>query len=118
MAEEQAKEQNTTVAKALKAILKQEQVTGIYPLLQHWINGPQTGSIDELWTPDNLMDIKNTMWTAVIEQQVILKALIKNGKAHFAQVSHTPFASGPVTDLLGPFTQIQLVLTENSTRQI
>jgi hypothetical protein len=24
-------------------------------------------------------------------------------KAHFAQASHTPFASGPVADLLGPF---------------
>jgi hypothetical protein len=33
MAEEQAKEQNTSVANALKAILKRAQETGIYPLL-------------------------------------------------------------------------------------
>jgi hypothetical protein len=67
MAEEQAKEQNTSVANALKAILKQEQETGIYPLLQHWINEPQTGTIDKLWTPNNPMDIENTTWTAVVE---------------------------------------------------
>jgi hypothetical protein len=67
MAEEQAKEQNTTVANALKAILKRERESGIYPLLRHWINGPQTGSVDELWMPDHPMDIKNTTWTAVVE---------------------------------------------------
>jgi hypothetical protein len=67
MAEEQAKEQNTTVANALKAILKRERESGIYPLLRHWINGPQTGSVDELWTPDHPMDIENTTWTAVVE---------------------------------------------------
>jgi alpha-galactosidase/6-phospho-beta-glucosidase family protein len=33
MAEEQAKEQNTSVANALKAILKQERDSGIFPLL-------------------------------------------------------------------------------------
>jgi hypothetical protein len=33
MAEEQAKEQNMTVANALKAILKREHESGIYPLL-------------------------------------------------------------------------------------
>lgn len=70
MAEEQAKEQNTTVANALKAILKRERGSGIYPLLCHWIdwiNGPQTGSIDELWTPDDPMNIENTTWTALVE---------------------------------------------------
>jgi hypothetical protein len=67
MSEEQAKEQNTSVADAIKAILKQEQETGIYPLLQHWVNRPQTGTNDELWNPDNPMDIENTMWTAVIK---------------------------------------------------
>jgi hypothetical protein len=33
MAKEQAKEQNTTVANALKAILKRERQSGIYPFL-------------------------------------------------------------------------------------
>ena len=103
MADEQAKEQNTSVANALKAILKREQEAGIYPALRQWINGPQTGSIDELWTPDNPMNIENTSWTAVVKRQAIFEALIKNGEAHFSQASHTPFASGPVADLLGPF---------------
>jgi hypothetical protein len=67
MAKEQAREQNMTVANALKAILKRERKLGIYPLLRHWINGPQTGSVKELWTSDHPMDIKNTTWTAVVE---------------------------------------------------
>jgi hypothetical protein len=25
------------------------------------------------------------------------------GEEHFSQASHTPFASGPVADILGPF---------------
>jgi hypothetical protein len=49
------------------------------------------------------MNIENTSWTAVVEWQAIFEALIKNGEAHFSQASHTPFASGPVADLLGPF---------------
>jgi hypothetical protein len=104
MAEEQAKEQNTTVANALKAILKwKKSESRIYPLLRHWINGPQTGSVKELWMPDHPMDIENTTWTAVVERQAIFEALLANGEQHFSQASHTPFASGPVADLLGRF---------------
>jgi hypothetical protein len=33
MAKEQAKEQNTSVANAIKAILKRERESGIFPLL-------------------------------------------------------------------------------------
>jgi hypothetical protein len=61
MAKEQAKEQNTSVANALKAILKWEHESGIFLLLRHWINGSQTGLIDELWTPDNPLNIENTL---------------------------------------------------------
>jgi hypothetical protein len=67
IAEEQANKQNTMLANTLKGILKRERESGIYPLLQHWINRPQTGSIDELWTPDHPTDIENTTWTAVVE---------------------------------------------------
>jgi hypothetical protein len=56
--------------------------------------------IDELWTPDNPMNIENTTWTAIVERQAIFKALIKNGEEHLSQASHTPFASGPVADVL------------------
>jgi hypothetical protein len=76
---------------------------GIFPLLQHWINDAQTGLINELWTPDNPLNIKNTTWTAIVECQAIFEALIKNGKEHFSQASHIPFASGPVAEVLGPF---------------
>jgi hypothetical protein len=103
MAEEQAKEQNTSVANELKAILKRECDSGIFPLLWHWINGAQTRLINELWTPDNPMILEITTWTAIVERQAIFEALIKNGEEHFSQASHTPFASGPVAHILGSF---------------
>jgi hypothetical protein len=103
MAEEQAEKNNTSTANALKAILRQEQESGMYPLLCHWIRGPQTGSIDELWTPDDPLDFENTSWTAVVEWQAIFEALIKNSEEHFSQAMNTPFATGPVVDLIGPF---------------
>jgi hypothetical protein len=49
------------------------------------------------------LNIENTTWTAIVERQAIFEALIKNGEKHFSQASHTPFASGPVADVLGPF---------------
>jgi hypothetical protein len=103
MAKEQAKEQNTSVANGLKAILKRERDSGIFLLLWHWLNGAQTGSIDELWTPNNPMIIESTTWTAIIKCQAIFEALIKNGEANFSQAPQTPSASGPVANILGPF---------------
>jgi hypothetical protein len=103
MVEEQAEKNNTSTANALKAILRREQESGMYPLLRHWIRGLQTGSIDELWTPDDPLDFENTSWTAVVEWQAIFEALIKNGEEHFSQAMNTPFATGPVADLIGPF---------------
>jgi hypothetical protein len=49
------------------------------------------------------LNIENTTWTAIVECQAIIEALIKNGDSHFSQASHTPFANGPVADILGPF---------------
>ena len=63
LAEEQAAQHNTTTANALKAILKHEQDASIFPLLRSWIKGPQNGSLDELWTPDNPLDLQNTSWS-------------------------------------------------------
>jgi hypothetical protein len=103
MAEEQAKLHNTSTANALKAILKREQESGMYPLLRHWIRGPQTGSIDELWMPNDPLNVENTTWIALVKQQAIFEALIKNGEEHFSQATDTPFATGPVVDLIGPF---------------
>jgi hypothetical protein len=103
MVEEQAEKNNTSTANALKAILRREQESGMYPLLHHWIRGPQTGSIEELWTPDDPLDFENTSWTAFVEWQAIFEALIKNGEEHFSQAMNTPFATGPVADLIGPF---------------
>jgi hypothetical protein len=103
MAEEQAEKNNTSTANTLKAILRREQESGMYPLLHHWIQGLQTGSIDKLWAPDDPLDFENTSWTAVVEWQAIFEALIKNGEEHFSQAMNTPFATGPVADLIGPF---------------
>jgi hypothetical protein len=49
------------------------------------------------------LNIEKTTWTAIVERQAIFEALIKNGEEHFSQASHTPFASGWVADVLGPF---------------
>ncbi len=103
MANEQAKLHNASTANALKAILKWEQESGMYPLLWHWIQGPQTGSIYKLWMPNDPLNVENTTWTALVEQQAIFEALMKNGKEHFSQATDTPFATGPVADLIGPF---------------
>jgi hypothetical protein len=103
MAEEQAEKNNTSTANTLKAILRRKQESGMYPLLPHWIRGAQTGSIDELWTPNDPLDFENTSWTAVVEWQAIFEALIKNGEEHFSQGMNTPFATGPVAELIGPF---------------
>jgi hypothetical protein len=104
LAEEQATQWNTTAANALKAILKRERDAIIFPLFRTWINGPQNGSLDKLWTPDDPLDLKNTSWTALIEKQAIFEALLQNGSEHFSQASDTPFFSGPaVAELIGPF---------------
>jgi hypothetical protein len=49
------------------------------------------------------MNIENTTWTAIVKCQAIFEALIKNGEEHFSHASHTPFASGLVADIPGPF---------------
>jgi hypothetical protein len=49
MAKEQAKEQNTLVANALKAILKWERDSGIFLLLWHWLD--QSMNFGHLTTP-------------------------------------------------------------------
>jgi hypothetical protein len=49
------------------------------------------------------MNIENATWTAIVKCQAIFEALIKNGEEHFSQATHTPFASGLVADVLGPF---------------
>jgi hypothetical protein len=79
-AAEQAERQNTTTANAIKAILKREQQASLYPQLRHWVNGALNGAIDELWVPDNPLDLRNTTWSALVERQAIFEALIKNGE--------------------------------------
>jgi hypothetical protein len=102
-AAEQAECQNTTTANAIKAILKHEQQASLYPQLWHWVNGASNGAIDELWIPDNPLDLQNITWSALLECQAIFEALIKNGEEHFNQASGTPFVSSLIAEYLGPF---------------
>ena len=101
-AAEEAMKQNTTKANIIKAILKCKCESSIFPLLRQWISG-KSSAIDELWTPDNLFNLDNTSWSAIIQKEAIFKALIRNGVQHFSQAMPTPFASGPVVNLIGPF---------------
>ena len=100
---EEAEKQNTTKVNIIKAVLKCERESSIFPLLRQWISSRNKNAIDELWTPDNPFNLNNTTWSAVIKKEAIFKALIKNGKQHFSQAMDTPFASGPVANLIGPF---------------
>jgi hypothetical protein len=74
----------------LKAILKWECDASIFPLLRRWIIGPQNGSLDELWTPDDPLDLENTTWTAIVARQAIFEAIIKNGKEHLRLAASKP----------------------------
>jgi hypothetical protein len=103
LAEEQAAQQNTTTANALKAILKREQDTSIFPLLRSSIKGPMNGSLNKLWTPTDPLDLQNTSWMAIVEKQAIFEALLQNGRKHFSQATDTPFISGPISKHIGPF---------------
>jgi len=98
-----AAEQNTTKEKILKAMLKREHEKDIYSLLRYTVGGKVFQALDELWIPDNPQDFDNTTWTAIVEAQAIWEMLISQGKEHFSQASDTPFVSGPVNDLIGPF---------------
>jgi hypothetical protein len=61
------------------------------------------GAINELWMPNDPLDLENTTWTTLVECQAIFEALIKNSEEHFLQASNTPFASGPIAEHLGPY---------------
>jgi hypothetical protein len=103
LTEEEAAKHNTTTANTLKAILKHEQGASIFPLLRSWIKGPQNGSLDELWTPHNPLNLRNTSWTAIAKKQAIFEALLQKGREHFSQATKTPFVSGPISEYIGPF---------------
>jgi hypothetical protein len=83
LAKEQATQHNTTTANDIKDASN-------FPLLHSQIKGPQNGSLDELWIPDNPLDLQNTSWTAIIKKQAIFEALLQNGQEHFSQANRHP----------------------------
>jgi len=97
------KNQDTTREKVLKAILRHERDSSIFPVLRHWLSDTQGKSIDKLLIPDDPFDLDNTTWHAVIEKQAIFEALLEHGQTHFSQASDTPFVTGPVAKRIGPF---------------
>lgn len=103
LAEEQAAQHNKTTANALKAILICKCDASILPLLYSWIKGPQNGLLDELWIPNDPLDLWNTSWTAIIEKQAIFEALLQNGQEHISQAKDTPFVSRPVAESISTF---------------
>ena len=56
----------------------------------------------ELWMPNNPFNLDNTSWSALVKKEAIFEALISNGEQHFSQAMSTPFASGPIVNLIGP----------------
>lgn len=74
----------------------------MFPILGTHVGGKSVHQLDELWTPDNPQDLNDTTWTSHVRAEAIWEALITQGKLHFSQASDTPFASGPIADLIGP----------------
>ena len=69
-----------------------------------WIKGQEHISLDRILVPDDPADIKNTTWTAVLEAQALYKLLTQEGQKHYGQTSPTPFVTGPIANLIGPFS--------------
>ena len=42
-------------------------------------------------------------WSVIIKKKAIFEALINNSKQHIGQAMPTPFVSGPIANLIGPF---------------
>lgn len=105
LAEQYAEEHSITKATALKQLLRKERLSQIYRKLGYHISGKYYDPLKKLLIPDDPTDIENTSWTALLEAEAIWEALLHQGKEHFSQASDTPFATGPIADLIGPFEQ-------------
>jgi len=53
--------------------------------------------------PNNPDDVESTTWTEVVEAMAIWEGLLNDGRDHFLQASDTPFVTGPVANLVGPY---------------
>jgi hypothetical protein len=101
--EEEAAKTNSPKEAVLRAILRREREAEIFPILATHVGGKTHHQLDELWTPDNPQDLNDTTWTSHVRAEAIWEALITHGEQHFSQASDTPFVSGPISQLLGPF---------------
>jgi hypothetical protein len=102
-AEAEASRNNTTKANVIKAILRREREAGIFSRLRFHISGKSFNQLDELLTPDDPNDVNNCTWTAVVNRQAMWEVLLHQGREHFSQARDTPFATGPIANLIGPF---------------
>lgn len=103
LAEQRAKERNAGKATALKQLLRKERLSQIYQKLGCHISDKCYDPLKKLLIPDDPTNPDNTTWAALLEAEAIWEALLHQGKEHFSQASDTPFATGPVTGLIGPF---------------
>jgi hypothetical protein len=69
-----------------------------------WMKGQEHVSLDRILIPDDPADLDNTTWTAVLEAQALYEILTNKGQKHYRQASNTPFVTGPIATLIGPFT--------------
>jgi hypothetical protein len=104
-AADEADRLNQPKATILKEILKRERLSRIYRLLSSKVSGKIFTQLDQVLVPNDPTDPSNSTWKSLMECEALWEALLLQGKEHFGQASATPFATGPLAEIMGPFAQ-------------
>ena len=104
-AEHLADTQNITKEAALRKLIAAERQSSIFKRLGFYLKGDEHVKMNRILVPDDPDDMENTSWSAVVEAQALFEVLTKASQDHFHQAANTPFVSGPIADMIGPFDE-------------
>jgi len=100
--EEYARTNNMEKAAVVPQMAQREKAKSIFQKLSYY-NGKAHTPLKQILVLDHPDDMESTTWTEVVEATAIWEALLNNGRAHFSQATDTPFVTGPVANLIGPY---------------
>jgi len=101
--EEYARTNNMEKAAVVRQMAQREKAKSIFQKLSYY-NGKAHTPLKQILVPDHPDNMESTTWTEVVEATAIWEALLNDGRrAHFSQASDTPFVTGPVAHLIGPY---------------